>query len=213
MNITVVIVFLITMILSVGALFYLVRYMRINRWNARGKGAEKTTKRTLKRYALTRNFKVLTDVVIRHDDQLIDVEAVLVGFFGVLLVQTCGARGEYYGKIEDENWVFVLDDKKDLDIREPMKNPLFLQRKAIQGLRQEFANRRIYNVDIDQAVVIGNSSRKTAVFVTQEDLLFTRKEFKAYLKRVKFDKDLGINVEDVSRAIEEHSQRNLTEKI
>lgn len=203
---------LILFVFSFGSFYILYRYLRVNRFNPRGKGAEKHTRKVMQRYAVLHNYRTLSDLTFSLEGELIPVENVLVGYFGVLLVNTCGARGGYYGKVEDPEWIFLPEDDVEAGERESMPNPLYELNKAIRALRMEFADKKIYKVGIERAVVISNTSKKTAVYVTQEDLVFRKKELKGYLNRVKFDQDAGVAVDKVADAILEYSKRNEQEK-
>lgn len=97
-------------LLIVGAL--LLRRYSLHRKGIYGK--QRVTA-ILRKYALLRYFKVLTDLEIptgSNGSQKIRIENVLVGFFGLLVVASIDRKGEFYGKRADKSWTYMLNGRE-----------------------------------------------------------------------------------------------------
>lgn len=187
-------------VVLIPLLAFLWRYLSINVLNPSGKGADAKTRKILRKYALLRNYKVLDNLTFEIKGKPVHVQNVLIGFFGLLFVETRGARGEYYGEVESPRWIFTQENK-----RQPIENPLYTGQMAIQAVRPALAAKKIFNIPMERVAVISNSSKKTAFYVTQTDLVFTLKKFKGYVHRSKFEEDKEVDVEKVAAVIQEYS--------
>jgi len=178
-------------VILVCAVFFFIRHLRINVLNPTGKGEWKKCNRTLSRFALLRRYKVLDHVELRLGGERIVVENMLVGCFGILLVETMGMRGSYYGTASAPQWTLAKDDFH----KESFPNPLLTQQRQIAALRELFAEKAIYKVPIEGVVVFTNKSNKTEVLVSGVSNLLMPGKLGGYLQQDRFEKDLGVDEE------------------
>ena len=177
------------------------RYLTREVWDAEGKNAVKQTRRILKRYAALRRFKVLKNLCFETDRGSVEVETMLVGFFGILLVHTCGARGEYYCDSTGSKWTIVSGSA-----RKSFENPLNQQQKAIVAMREIFAQNKVYKISMDKTVYISSSSKKTAVFIPSSNEVALPGRLRAYMDKEKFDVDNNVDVEQLVAILEQYQQ-------
>lgn len=171
-------------------------YLRQEVFDASGKAAAKATRGILSRFGIPRGFKVLSNVTLDNGGGKITAENILVGYFGILLVHTLGARGEYYGTLDSESWTLVSKGKK-LSIENPVK--LLAREEA--ALRSVFSKNKAYNIPIERIVYISNKSSKTAVYVTHNGELLLGGKLSAYLEKSKFEKDTGLDVKKIANIV------------
>ncbi|MDL2232986.1 NERD domain-containing protein [Ruminococcaceae bacterium OttesenSCG-928-L11] len=184
-------------VLFFGALGFGLYLLSINVLNPDGKGASKKTTRVLSKFALIRGFKVLTNVRFEHKGRAFHIENMLIGYFGILLVHTLGGRGEYYGQMDSKSWQLVRDEKKQV-----FPNPYLEQEDAMAALRSVFSQHKVFNVPMENLIVLTNKSRKTALFITNDNKIFFPGKLKPYLDKTKFEKDAGIDIQKVTQIIE-----------
>ena len=184
------------LIAGVIALCYYLFYVR----NTTGKGAAKRTERFLRRFAATRRFRVLSNLRFFHKDKEYVIENMLIGSFGILLVHTLGGRGSYYGSTDGKEWQRVLEKEKE---RAVFANPIKAQEEAIGGLRGIFAQHKVYSVPIEQVVAMTDKSRKTALYISNSQILLPGK-LKPLLHKTKYENDAGVDIDRVIAAIEQH---------
>lgn len=178
-------------------------YLRWEILNPKGKGSDKATRRALLRYALPHNFKVLSNLEIDTGKGLATAENILIGFFGILVVRTCGQRAEYYGEMSGKDWAVI--DNKGLKTRIP--NPYYENEKAIQAIRALLAKNKIHNIGFENQVVMANKSDKTQVFVLHEDGIILKNKLSAHLNRAKFDEDKGVDPEKIAAVLEQYANK------
>lgn len=183
-------------LIVLGALGYGWHYLSQNVLNPSGKGAVRRTTGTLSKYAAIRRFKVLSDVTLTADGKTAHVENILIGFFGILLVHTCGARGEYYGTVDGEDWIITRDGT-----RATIPNPLREQQKAMAIMRTLFSKNKLYNLPIENVVYLSSKGKKTGLFITHSGQILLPGKLAGYLGKTKFDKDTGLDVQRVAEAL------------
>lgn len=168
-------------------------YLRQEVFDTSGKAASKATRGILSRFGVPRGFKVLSDVTLDNSGEKITIENMLIGYFGVLLIRTLGARGEYYGTLDSESWTLVTKDKKL-----PLENPVKLLSREEAALRAVFSKGKAYNIPIERIVYISNKSSKTAVYVTHNGEILLGGKLSGYLEKTKFEKDTGLEVKKIA---------------
>ena len=171
--------------------WYLQKNIRFSKGNY-GKSAVKSA---LHRYALTHNYKVLENVQMQLDGQTQTIDYVLVGFFGLLFVSALQGKGDFYGDFKEPRWTFVDDEKK---VR--FDNPVLEMDKKLEIFRRLMAQKKVYNIKVDSAVVISSTKSDIPMYlshVRDENIVMSLKEFKKFLGAEKFEKDNGLDVEKI----------------
>jgi hypothetical protein len=178
-------------------LVILLHYLFRNVFNPTGKGSAEKTRGILRRFAGIRRFQVLGDLDLEMKGKTAHIENILIGYFGVLMVHTLGARGEYYGTLDGRNWYVMLDEK-----RTTIQNPLPEQERAEALLRSIFSVNKLYNIPVEHVIYISNKSKKTGLFITHSGEILLPGKLPEYLNKTKFEKDIGLDVGAVKNAIE-----------
>lgn len=171
-------------------------YLRQEIVNKNAKAAARSTRGVLSRFALPRGFKVLSGMTLKNGDSEITIENMLIGYFGILLVHTLGARGEYYGTLDSENWTLIANNKKQI-----LENPVKQLECEVAALRAVFAKNKVYNIPIERVVYVSNKSNKTAVYVTHGGEILLGGKLPRYLEKSKFEKDTGLDVKKIANVV------------
>ena len=152
-------------------------YLRKSLLFSKGTYGKQTVKSILKRYALSRNYKVLENVTLNYEGKTQTIDFVLVGFFGL----------------------FVDDEKK---VR--FDNPVLEMDKKIELFRRLMAQKKVYNLKVDSAVVIVGTKSDVPMYLShmrEENIVMTVKEFKRFLEKEKFEKDNNVDVEEIAKLL------------
>lgn len=181
---------------------FLLRYLQNNVLNPAGKGAEKITARTLTNYGRLRSFRVLRNLTLEVNGKTAYIENMLIGFFGILIVHTCGARGDFYGTVDGKDWILHQDSK-----RTTFPNPLLEQQKALAMLRSAFSKEKLYNLPMENLVVLTSRGSKTALYITHSGEILLPGKLRSYLDKTKFDKDLGLDVARIAEVVLANCQK------
>lgn len=182
---------IVVVVAAVIVAWYLQKNIRFSKGNY-GKSAVKSA---LHRYALTHNYKVLENVQMQLDGQTQTIDYVLVGFFGLLFVSALQGKGDFYGDFKEPRWTFVDDEKK---VR--FDNPVLEMDKKLEMFRRLMAQKKVYNIKVDAAVVISSTKSDIPMYlshVRDENIVMSLKEFKKFLGAEKFEKDNGLDVEKI----------------
>lgn len=175
-------------------------YLRKSLLFSKGTYGKQTVKSILKRYALSRNYKVLENVTLNHEGKTQTIDFVLVGFFGLLFVSALQGKGDFYGDLKEPRWSFVDDEKK---VR--FDNPVLEMDKKIELFRRLMAQKKVYNLKVDSAVVIVGTKSDVPMYLShmrEENIVMTVKEFKRFLEKEKFEKDNNVDVEEISKLLD-----------
>lgn len=192
--------FLILLVLA--GLLFLWRYLRKNVLNPLGKGAEKQTTGILKKFASVRGFKVLQNLVLQVDGKCAHIENLLIGYFGLLLVNTCGARGIYFGALDSADWNIAIDDDKQ---RERIPNPFLEQEQATILMRSLFSRNNIYSVPVEGVVYMTSRSNKLEVHISNNGEILLPGQLKSYLGKSHFERDTGLDVDKIADLLLQNS--------
>ena len=152
-------------------------YLRKSLLFSKGTYGKQTVKSILKRYALSRNYKVLENVTLNYEGKTQTIDFVLVGFFGLLFVSALQGKGDFYGDLKEPRWSFVDDEKK---VR--FDNPVLEMDKKIELFR------RLVPMYLSH--------------MREENIVMTVKEFKRFLEKEKFEKDNNVDVEEIAKLLD-----------
>lgn len=150
---------------------------------------------------LIKGSQIVSDFDVTLKDKTYHFDNVLVSKFGVLNVVCINKMGELYGNEYDE--FFALVDKK-LN-RERVPNLIKTAEKNEQALRQIFAKEKVYNIKIENIIVIENKGCKPLFSSTRIPLL-NLGTLKKHLKQDKFMLDNNTDVDNVLAAIDRYKQ-------
>lgn len=156
------------------------------------KGADGVV-RQLRRYAALHEYKVVAPVQVTGVHGTTDLDAVLVGWFGVLGVKCLGYGGEVYGSLDQADWVQTLNGA-----RRSFKNPMTRAQQSGLVLRDALFAAGLKSVPVETVVVFTNKGAQLAL--PRSTGHYTEKSFSAYLKTSRFEEDKKVEVEPVAAA-------------
>lgn len=152
--------------------------------------------RQLRRYAALHEYKVVAPVALNSVHGQADLDALLVGWFGVLGVKCLGYGGDVYGSREDEQWVQVINGN-----RRSFQNPLTRAQQSARVVRDVLFGAKLKNVPVETLVVF--TGKSTQLKLPRSCGHYTEKTFAAYLKSSRFEEDKKVEVAPVAAALEQ----------
>ena len=155
--------------------------------------------KALKRYASPRGMTVLSDVSISNGNENAHFDHVLIGYFGVLFVQSIQGAGSFWGDGKQDTWAFS-DEKSKTKLL--FKNPFDEMNAKLSIFRSVLAQNKQYKVPVDSAVVIvtlGDSPRMYLSNIKDSDTIMLDSQLSAFLRDERFEKDNGVDVEAVAK--------------
>ena len=155
--------------------------------------------KALKRYASPRGMTVLSDVSISNGNENAHFDHVLIGYFGVLFVQSIQGAGSFWGDGKQDTWAFS-DEKSKTKLL--FKNPFDEMNAKLSIFRSVLAQNKQYKVPVDSAVVIvtlGDAPRMYLSNIKDSDPIMLDSQRSAFLRDEHFEKDNGVDVEAVAK--------------
>ena len=155
--------------------------------------------KALKRYASPRGMTVLSDVSISNGNENAHFDHVLIGYFGVLFVQSIQGAGSFWGDGKQDTWAFS-DEKSKTKLL--FKNPFDEMNAKLSIFRSVLAQNKQYKVPVDSAVVIvtlGDAPRMYLSNIKDSDTIMLDSQLSAFLRDERFEKDNGVDVEAVAK--------------
>ncbi|MBE6886374.1 MAG: NERD domain-containing protein [Ruminococcaceae bacterium] len=162
-----------------------------------GKLASQKAGGALKNYAATHFCKTVNDVTLPHKGVPMQIDHLLVGYFGVLLVSSIEPDGDIYGALRDDTWL-ISNEKNGR--RSRIKNLYVRTENSVLALRDAFKEAKVYNVPVESLIVV--TRKKSSCCVPELKNVMSLPELKKYLRKSKFETDNNVDVDAVLAAIE-----------
>jgi hypothetical protein len=192
------ILWLVVVLIAVGLIGMAAYFINLAGLRRRGVLGHRRTAAKLRKYAALNSYKTLSDITLELDGKRCHIDHMLIGLFGVMLLQTMERSGDYYGDAKGQTWSVAADSYSKVTV----PNPLLQLAEQEAFLRRIFAKREVYRVVVYHTVVFEHVGRKHAVNISgRPDNLVRRPELTSYLNKAKFDKDTGIDIERVYQTI------------
>lgn len=166
-----------------------------------GKDGERRVAKALQKYALIRSYKVINDIYLPLYDKTTQIDHILIGFFGMIVVETKNLSGEIYGDPKKKEWLHIkgVDKKGAGGKKHTLYNPLMQNQTHIDCIRHLLGKEKIYNMNIESLIVF--PSKKVNLFVPNKLPIVTLKQLKKYIRHHRFDKDNNVDVEQIYNVI------------
>ncbi len=175
------------LLIIVSVVNYLIRGASFKK----GEYGKQSTGDRLKRYAAPRDMTVLSDVSISDGSETVTFEHVLVGYFGVLFIQTIQGGGSFWGDGKEEHWAFTDSGSKIV-----FKNPLMEMENKLKVFRKVLGQNKIYNVPLYSSVVLATMGKEPKLYLSHiynPDAILTESLFKEFLRKDMWEQDKGVD--------------------
>ena len=182
------------LIIGVGLVISVIVWLFLTAKERKAGGAKSRAAGILRRYAARHEGKVLSDITLEGKNGWAHMDHILVGYFGVLFVTVLGEVGSYYGDEGDESWTIVPEGKAKQYLPNPLKNG----ETAMDALRGVLSKNDVYNVPMEQLVVLLPSFNEKREFCIRKTLpVINVRKLSSRLSTSHFVADNGVDVEKV----------------
>ncbi len=147
----------------------------------------------LRHFARSYHFPFLAPVPLAGAQ----VDAVVVGEFGIMAVKAYGYNGNIYGTANEKEWLRVGYE----DTRETFPNPILEANRDVQALRGALQKSKYRSVPIEVVVVFTHPKAELAV--GRNSGVLTVKELKKLVGKEKYQQNKGVDPEKVMQALQE----------
>ncbi len=195
-NQIVVVTVIVAVIVLFVAAYFGVKKLREYKKIRVGKNGEKKVSKELEKIARksANRYRVIHDLFLPLYDKTTQIDHLVIGKFGIVVVETKAMNGEIYGTEKDQDWANVVNEHKTR-----FYNPLLQNKTHIDCVRHILKKENIYRVDVDSLVVF---SEKTAILNIPRKLpVITMNLLKKYFKKPRYKKDNNVDVDKVYEAL------------
>ena len=174
----------------------------VNRSNKKKDGTlgRKKVASILRNFAGIRSFKVINNIDLPiGDGRYTHIDHILIGFFGLMVLESRSEPGAIYGQARDQEWVSVVTSKNGSERRKKFKNPVTLNQEHCEAIRKIFQQDKIYKVDIESYVIF--TDRKIQLGAQPTLPVMNLKKFKKLLSHSRYSDNGPVDVPMVYEAI------------
>ena len=177
-------------------IIYRVRNPRPGKGKAHGRNFKREAVVSAARnFARGNKFAIISPAHLKRGDALANLDAIIVGYFGVLGVISLGYGGTIYGKPDEENWVQHAEDGS----RHKFPNPINEASACVRVIRDALFSAKLRKIPVEVVYVF--SHPKTALAMPRSVQPMRTKDFKKLLKKDKYLDDCGLDMEKVEKAL------------
>ena len=181
-------------------LLLFVVYRQANPKKAKGKGHGRDFNQAkvvaaTRRFASQNSFRMITPAKLASNGGTAELDAIVVGYFGVLGVISLGYSGEIYGDSNEENWLQVTPSGE----RVHFKNPIDESSAAVRVIRDALFGQKMKKVPVEVVCVFPTPDAQIAVPRSLAPMRL--KQYKELLKKDRFLEDCGLDLDTVEAAL------------
>ncbi|MGD9559678.1 MAG: nuclease-related domain-containing protein [Oscillospiraceae bacterium] len=190
----------ITVVLSVGvfAAMAMVLYRKNNpkeeKPQARSSGTGRAAGK-MRSFARSNDFRFLGPATLESGGRTARLDALVIGYFGVLGLISLGYNGEIYGSATDKQWLQVSPDKT----REYFDNPVLEAAADVRVIRDALFADKQKQVPVEVVCVF--TDRRAQIAIPPKVGYLTMKSLGALLQKEKYLEDAGLDLDRVENAI------------
>lgn len=171
--------------------------LRRKRMRRLGIDGERQVAAVLRRFAAIRGFKVMNDVYLPLYDKTTQVDHILIGFFGLLVVETKAYSGQVYGEERSREWLHVVGSQ-----RHRFYNPVMQNQGHIDCIRHLLGKENLYNMKIESLVVF--TRKKAELYLPKGAPVIRLRQLKKFLRQPRFAEDKGFDVDRIYAALSKY---------
>jgi len=175
-------------ILIVLIIASLLAYLNRGAYFKKGEYGKHFVGKQLKSYSSNRDVTILSDVSVNDGEKAVHFDHVLIGYFGVLFLQSIQGSGSFWGDGKQEYWAFTDSGKSKIIF----KNPLTEMDEKVQVFRRALGKNKVYNVPVHSAVVIvtmGQAPKMYLSNIKDDGSILLEKQLREYLHSEMFEQD------------------------
>lgn len=169
---------------------YKVKQKRIKKIGIAG---EKKVQKKLDFFCILKDYKVINDIYLPLYDKTTQIDHILIGRFGVIIIETKNYSGDIYGDFKKQNWTQIIGNDKN-----KLYNPIMQNQTHIDNIRNIFNKENIYNVNVDGLVVF--PATNVNLFVPKKLNVIKLRKLKKVLNKTRYI-DKGVDIDKVYNAI------------
>lgn len=179
-----------TILLAFVITYFSIKAYRKSKSKKIGNNCEKSVKHILNKICKKNKYKILNNIYLPLYDVTTEIDHIVIGDFGMVVVETKGLNGEVFGNEYEKNWTHIIGNQKHT-----LYNPLMQNKTHIDCIRHILKKENIYNVDIESLVVFGGNNIE--LNISKNLPVITSNLLKSYFRKSKLKKQSNFDVDKV----------------
>jgi len=154
----------------------------------------KAVKKVLGAYIRRSDGRVIYDIEVGSKRTKGSADAILIGYFGVLVLVCCALSGELFANDKDERLTQIVKQE-----RRQYDNPVLQATTAAKAVAELLREKKVYKVPVESAVIFTN--KKASPNVPASLKSYRLKALRKALKSDRFLEDKGVDTDAAAEAI------------
>jgi len=154
----------------------------------------KALKKILGSYVRRNDGRVIYSIEVGSKKTQGSADAILIGYFGVLVLVGCALSGELYANDKDEKLTQIVKQE-----RRQHENPVIQSITAGKAVAELLREKKVYKIQVESAVVFTN--KKATPNVPASLKSYRPKTLRKALKSDRFLEDKGVDTDAAAEAI------------
>lgn len=184
------VVVIVLLALFVGIYFGVKHLLKVRANREIGAKGEKCVAKALASIARSKHCKVINNLYLPLYDTTTEIDHILIGPFGAVVIESKAYNGEVYGTAKEKEWTQIIGEKKN-----KFYNPLMQNKTHMDCIHHILIKNDVYRVELESLVVF--SGDKCEVNVPHNLPVIKLSELKKHFKKPKYSQDKGIDVQKV----------------
>lgn len=148
----------------------------------------------LRRFAASNSFRFIAPAHLAREKADADLDAILIGYFGVLAVKALGYNGEIYGGPDEKSWTQIVEQN-----RRSFDNPITEAAADVRVIRDALLSTGLRQIPVEVVCVFTDDKAQLAL--PKSTGHYTVKTFKELLRKEKYMGDCGLDLDKVEKAL------------
>lgn len=148
-----------------------------------------------KTFSRSNSFKCISPAQLVRGDKIANLDAIIVGYFGILAVKEYGYNGEIYGAANDEKWLQIAENGQ----RNYFANPIIEASADVRVIRDALFEIKLRQIPVEVVCVFSDTKAQLALGKKTE--YYTLKSFKNLIQKEKYMVDKGFDLEQVETVL------------
>lgn len=191
------IVAMVALVAVIAGVYLLFKFITNHKKAGRGRedGAERAVA-AARSFARSNSFRCIVPAGLETDKGNARLDAIVVGYFGVLGVKAYGYNGEIYGSAGEKEWLQVSPREE----REKFPNPMDEASADVRVIREALFAAKLKQIPVEVVCVF--TDPKVQLAVPKETGYLNMQGFKNLLAKEKYLDDKGFDLDKVENAIQ-----------
>lgn len=191
-----IILFMLIVVAVIVGVYLLVRKVFRRKPATRGAaaGAEKAAA-AARNFARSNGFRFIAPAHLSAKGATADLDAIVVGYFGVLGLRAYGYNGEVYGSAGEKEWLQVSPREE----RTTFENPLTQASADVRVIRDVLFGQKLKQIPVEVLCVFTDA--KVQLALPKDAGHYTLQSLKSQLSKEKYLEDKGFELEAVEKAL------------